>query len=217
MDDDITSQKEKGIDDLIGAARASQGGKIHVSSDEIEEKLKTKIHEIQSKKKEEETREQALASGIGYIYLKGFPVSSEALMLLPEEESRRLKAVCFFKTDTEIRVGAVNPQDPLVIDLLARMTEESRSHGDIYQISMESLEAVLKLYETQPRPRKFVAGIELKAEDLKKFTGAIKSFRDLAEQIQHVSITDVFTMIMAGGIQARASDVHIEAEQDDIK
>ncbi|MFA6553628.1 MAG: GspE/PulE family protein, partial [Patescibacteria group bacterium] len=217
MDEDIVSQNEKSIDDLIGAARANQAGKIHVSTDEVEEKLKTKIHEIDTKKKEQDTREQALASGVGYIYLKGFPVSSDALSMVPEEEARRLKVACFFKTDTEIRIGAIRPDDPEVIALAGRLSSEGRAHGDIYQISEESFEAVLKLYETLPKPRKFVAGIELKAEDLEKFSGQLKSFRDLAEKIQHVSITDVFTIIMAGGIQARASDVHIEAQQEDIK
>lgn len=217
MDDDIISQNDKSIDDLIGAAKATAAGRIQVSSDEVEEKLKTKIREIESKKKEQDTRAQAEERGIGYIYLKGFPVSSEALALVPEEEARRLKAVCFFKTDTEIRIGAVNPEDAAVTEMLERLASGSRAHGDIYQISEESFQAVMKLYETLPRPRKFVAGLELKAEDLQKFTGAIKSFRDLADTIQHVSITDVFTIIMAGGIQARASDVHIEAEQEDIK
>ncbi len=217
MDEDIVSQNDKSIDDLLGAARANQSGKIRVSTDEVEEKLKAKIHEIDTKKKEQDTRDQAASRGIGYIFLKGFPVSSDALSLLPEEEARRLKAVCFFKTDTEIRIGAVNPEEPEVMALVERLSSEGRAHGDIYQISEESLQAVFKLYETLPKPRKFIAGIELKAEDLEKFSGQLKSFRDLAEKIQHVSITDVFTIIMAGGIQARASDIHIEAQQEDIK
>ncbi|MFH1207690.1 MAG: GspE/PulE family protein [Patescibacteria group bacterium] len=217
MNDDITSQNEKSIDDLIGAVRANQSGKIRVSTDEVEEKLKSKIREIATRKKEADTRERASSSGAGYIFLKGFPVSSDALSLLPEEEARRLKAVCFFKTDTEIRIGAIAPEDPEVLALVERLSSESRARGGIYQISRESFDAVMKLYETLPRPRKFVAGIELKAEDLEKFSGQLKSFRDLAEKIQHVSITDVFTIIMAGGIQARASDVHIEAQQEDIK
>jgi len=78
MNDDIISQHEHGLDDLLGAARARQGGKVKVSSDEVEEKLKDKIKEIDQKKKEEEAREQAASLGVGYIFLKGLPVSSDA-------------------------------------------------------------------------------------------------------------------------------------------
>src|SRR5690606_5357956 len=35
--------------------------------------------------------------------------------------------------------------------------------------------------------------------------------------IKHVPTTDVVTMILAGALQSNASDIHIEAEEEDIK
>ena len=62
MDDDIQSKKEKSVDDLI---KMSQGGKkkAHISSDEVEEKLKTKIREIDEKRKEEAALREAEDAG----------------------------------------------------------------------------------------------------------------------------------------------------------
>ncbi|MBI5037496.1 MAG: type II/IV secretion system protein [Candidatus Kerfeldbacteria bacterium] len=214
MNQDITSKHERSIDDLI---RQSHDGAPQVSSEEVEEKLKSKIHEIEAKRKEEATQEEAQRMGVGYINLKGFPIAPEALILIDEDVARSLQAVCFFKTDREFRLGAINPLDPEVQKKFDAIQEETQCHGDLYALSALSLDAALKLYAALPRPRTYVAGIEIKEEDLKKYQRDIKSFRELQEKIQHVSTSDLFTIIMATAIQSQASDVHIEAEQDDVK
>jgi len=215
MNDDLISKADKSIDDLIQSSKNK--GRIQISSDEVEEKLKTKIKELDQKKKEEEAMRDAAALGFDHIALKGFPINPEALVLISETEARRLKAVCFFKTDTELRIGAVNPVSGQVIKLMRDLEKDLRVNGKIYKISEQSLEEALKLYKTIPTPRKYIAGIEIKAEDLEKFQGEIKSFKDISEKIQNVNATEILNVIMSGAIQVNSSDVHIEAEQDDIK
>ena len=56
MNDDIESQTERDINDLIGQSRRDPG-QIQVSSEDVEEKLETKIHQIDDEKKEQVTRE----------------------------------------------------------------------------------------------------------------------------------------------------------------
>lgn len=206
----------KNIDDLISAAQAT-GSRLQISSEEVEGKLQEKMEELEQKKKEEITRLQAEGSGLGYISLKGFPVAPEALSLISESEARRLEVVCFFSTDRELRLGAVHPESPEVFSLLKHLEEEHQKSGGLYQISAGSLAAALKLYATLPHPKKFDDGIEISAADLDKYQAEIKSFRDLHEQIQHVSTTDLLTTVTAVALKSDASDIHIEAEQDDIK
>lgn len=215
MDDDLISKKENSIDDLIKSTHSQ--GKIKISSDEVEEKLKTKIKELESKKKEEEAMQEAANIGYDHIALKGFPINPDALILISEEDARRLKAVCFFKTDEELRIGAVDPTKDEINILLEDLQKELRVHGQVYKISQQSFEAALELYKTIPVPRKYISGIEIKAEDLEKFHDQIKSFKDISEKIQHVNATEILNVIMSGAIKVNSSDVHIEAEQDDIK
>ncbi len=216
MNDDIESKTERDINDLIGQSR-NKPGQIQVSSDDVEEKLKTKIQQIDENKKEQVTRELATTSGIGYVALKGFPVAPEALILIDEDRARQAKAICFLKTDNEFRMGAVDTNNPEVIKIFKELEEETASNGGLYMISEQSLEAGLKLYAMIPKIRKSIGGIELTPEDLKKFQKEISSFRELEAKMKHISTTDMFTIIMASGIQSNASDVHIEAEQDGIK
>ncbi|XOU94250.1 MAG: GspE/PulE family protein [Candidatus Kerfeldbacteria bacterium] len=216
MDDNLISKNDSSIDDLISQSQASNK-KISITSDEVSDKLDTKIKEIASKKIEQAARNEAAELGFDHIALKGFPIIPEALISIEEVEAKSLKAVCFFKTDTEFRVGAVDPTDLQIEKLKERLTEEFRSNGKIYKISQQSLDAALELYKTMPKPRKYIAGIEISAEEFNKYKGSIKSFKDIAEKVQHVTATEVLTVLLSGAIQVNSSDVHIEAEQDDIK
>ncbi len=215
MNDDLSSSQEKNIDDLIQLSHKSE--KPQVSSEEVEEKLAAKIQEIESKKKEEAAQREAAQMGVEYIALKGFPIAPEALLLIDEDIARKLKVVCFLKSDREIRLGALNPFAAPVVELFNKLKEDTQSNGAVYKISQQSLDAALKLYAMIPKPRKYVAGIEIHKEELERYQKEIVSFRDLQEKIQHVSTTDLFTIIMAAAIQSDASDVHIEAQQTDIK
>lgn len=215
MNDELATNKDKNIDDLIQLSQSAD--KPQVTSEEVEEKLTAKIHEIDAKRKEEAAQREAERMGVDYIALKGFPIAPEALLLIDEDIARKLEVVCFLKTDSEIRLGAINPLGGPVMALLNTLTEDTRSRGAVYKISRQSLDAALELYQTLPRPRTFVGGVEITEDELKKYQREIVSFRELQEKIKHVSTTDLFTIILASAIQSNASDVHIEAEQDDVK
>jgi len=64
------------INDLLNG---SENGKLQVSSEETEEKLKHKIEEIEIKEKEKLVAEKASPLGLSCISLKGFPIEPEAL------------------------------------------------------------------------------------------------------------------------------------------
>lgn len=216
MSDDLVSKSEKNISDLVQQSHNSASNFV-TNKDEVEEKLKDKIKELGQQKKEELTRQAAEGVGFPYIFLKGFPISPEALTLISEEDAKRLGVICFFKTDNEFRLGAMKPENQEISDLKDRLEKEYTAHGEIYMVSDISFSEAMKLYAKLPRVRKYVTGIEITEGDLSRLKQDLKSFRNLQEKLQHISMTDMFALIMAGAIQANASDVHIEAEQDDVK
>ncbi|MBU0964046.1 GspE/PulE family protein [Patescibacteria group bacterium] len=210
------TSRDKNIDDLIKMTQRSQGS-LQISTEETEEKLQNKMIEIDEKNKEDATRNQAEKNGYNYIFLKGFPVTPEALSLISEKDARSLRAVCFFRTDNEFRIGAINPSDPAISKAKGSIAKDLNANGDLYQISDKSLEEVFKLYAVLPKVKKHEGGIEITEEEIKNYQRELKTFRDLAEKIQHVSMSDLLTIVLASAIQSRASDVHIEAEENDIK
>lgn len=205
------------IEDLLKSLAGSPSSVPKVVSEEAKEKFEEKMAEIALKEKEKVAAEKASVLGFPYINLKGFPISPETLTSIPKEIAEKLKVICFLNTGTEIRIGAIDPTNPEIQELLLSLEDKFHGHAAAYLISEQSFNSAFKLYATIPVPRKIVTGVEITETDLIKFEKEIKNFRELNQKIQKASITDIVTMVIASSIQARSSDIHIEAEEKDIK
>ncbi len=184
---------------------------------ETQEKYSEKMEEIRYKEKETEVRARAASSGAQYINLKGFPIAPETLKLMPEEIAREHKMLPFFFGASELRVGAVNPAEEKVKELTYQMAERARANAAIYMISEQSLALALKLYGILPKIKEIQKGVKINEEEIAKFRKETKSFADLAEKIKGVPVTDVVTFVIAGAVEGKSSDIHIEAEENDVK
>ncbi|MFH0829501.1 MAG: GspE/PulE family protein [Candidatus Kerfeldbacteria bacterium] len=190
---------------------------LHIATEETEEKFREKMEEIRLKEREHLTQEKATRMGLGYIGLTGFPIGPETLSLIPEEISSKLQVVCFLHSGHEIRVAAVDPNKPGVRELADEMAAEHNANVALYVISEHSYQSAFKLYARIPKFKRIVGGIEIRQEDVAKYRAQLKDFRELEQNIRKVSLTEVFTLILAGAIEARSSDIHIEAEEQDVK
>ena len=188
-----------------------------ISSDETQAKFQEKMRDIGIKERELQAEQRATELGYQYINLEGFPISPEALILIAEEQAKKLGAVCFFLGASDIRIGSINPADPTVTAISQELGKKYHARSVVYLISPHSLEFALRLYRMVPKVRKFISGVEIKADDIKRFEKDIQTFQDLSRRLEEVSVTDMVTLIMAAAIKARSSDIHIEAEEKTIK
>lgn len=177
------------------------------------ERLSAKLEELKLKKKEEEAQAKAQALGFLYINLKGFPISPEALTLIERDLATKLKVVCFYYNGPEFRLASPNPDDPRIQELLFQIAERKKSQGKIYLVSEASLQYALDLYSRLPKIREIVKGVEIKEEDLAKFTESFRSFQELQDRVKNLNISDLVTFIIAAALQTRSSDIHLEAEE----
>lgn len=182
------------------------------------EKLERKMREINIKQNEKIVEAQAENLKFPYIDLKDFPISQEALMLVERDEAESLGALCFYKTDKDIRIGATNPQNPEIAELVKKAEEKfPQVNVVIYMISTYSFTKALKLYDALPRIRKVVNGVQITAEDIKEFGGdSFKNFAELQKRMQNVSMTKIINIIIASSLTMRSSDIHVEAEEQNI-
>lgn len=205
MSDDIQS-----IEDLIGESSGSP-----VSDESAQGRFKKKQEEIRIKEIERVVEAQAASSGVPYVNLFSFPISPEALSLIPEEQSKALEVVCFFYDGSNLRLGAVDPEQEEVKVLLDQLNKKYYTNGKIYLISEHSFKHAFKLYATLPKI-KIMQGVEITEEDLKKFQKEITNYKNLKEKINEVNMSDVITLLLATAIRTKSSDVHIEAEEHGI-
>lgn len=181
------------------------------------ELLSEKMEKVELKEKEAEVKARAQASGVPYVNLKGFAISADALTLLPKEKSLELQAIVFLYTGPELRVGAVDPGNENVKSLVFQLTERHKTHGELYQISQDSFDHAVKLYDALPKTRVIVKGVQIKQEELEQYQQQMDTFADIQKIIDGASITDILSIVTAASLKLGSSDIHIEAEEKDIK
>lgn len=193
-----------------------KGKRIVLSDSDTQEKLTEKMGAIKLREKEEETQRVASVSGIPYIDLKGFPISADALSLIPEEQAKELKAIAFLFTGPELRIGAVDPGQEKVKELVYELGERHKTNAALYQISEESLAQGIKLYAALPKIKPVIKGVQITEQELEKYQDNMKDFSAIAEALNKASVTDVLAVVIAASVQLGSSDVHVEAEESGI-
>ncbi len=195
--------KKKGTSDTTGSA---------------EEKLSEKMKLMKIKDFERVVASKASSMNLPYLFLQGFPIGPDTIAIIPQDQALSLKIVAFFRSTEEIRIGVVDPS----VQGLSEMVEylKERYHIErliIYLISEHSFFEAIKLYKAVPKIKKILKGVEISAKEIEKYKKEIHVLSDLQKIIKNVSITDIVTALISLAMQVRASDVHVEAEAEDVK
>ena len=171
---------------------------------------------IRIKGLEQATAIKAANLNMPYIDLFGFPVGPEALTMITKDNSARLKIICFYYNRGQIRIGCVNPQNEEIANIAKKLGEKHFCNTKLYLISHNSFNYGIRLYDSIPRIREVIPGVEIKEKDIKKFEEDIKDYKSLNYKINKVNMSDTVTLILATAIKIGASDIHIEAEERDV-
>lgn len=220
------------LDDLIKESQqttASQGADASVSqgaaaTDEPEtglpqtvtEKFERKMQDVALKEKEQEAMRYAQSIGMPHIDLEKFPISQEALKKIPFEMAKELQAVCFFAQDREMRIGAIDPQMQDVQQYKEELEQRLDVHIGMYVISQKSLKRVFELYSKLPVVEAISKDVEISQEIIEQVQTDVTDFESLQAFLKKKSTTDIISIIMGAGVKLNASDVHIEAEENQI-
>ncbi len=174
------SDQNQSIEDLIHSGDAN----VAVDEDSLEGKFAKKQKEIQLKDLERMTSTRAQSLGVPYIDLSAFPISQEALSMIPEAEAHNLNIVCFYFDGKRLRLAAL---EPLAAGALGKLKElEAKlflNNGEIYLVSSHSMERALWLYKSLPKIKAASPIVEITAENLEKYKKEIEDFKSLREKI----------------------------------
>ena len=205
------------IDDLIKSGRKSSSDNTTGLEEETVSKFKDKILEINKAEKETSTKLKASSLGLPYINLYKFPISPEALALVPEEEAYNNKIVCFYRTHTEARFGTTMPESPEILEIINNVIETKHlTNATLYLISENSFSLATQQYSNLPKIKKIFKGVELSEESLKKFAENVIVIKDLQKKIANVNTSEIVSAIISLALQIDASDIHVEAEEQHV-
>ncbi|MFA5051194.1 MAG: GspE/PulE family protein [Patescibacteria group bacterium] len=203
------------LDDLLSQQTSSK--KPQVADENEEEKLKDKLSEIRIKEKEEEASQQAYQSGVSYINLTGFPISPEAISLISPQDAMNYKVICFYRTERDAKIASYQAENENLAKFREKIEGAFDLKTELFLVSENSFNLAYKLYSALPKITPSIKGVKITAEDIENFKSRIKTVKDLNHEIQKVNISELVSLVVASAISSRASDIHIEAEEQDVK
>ncbi len=193
---------------------------LHFSDDE------TKNEKLASlRKQEEEDFLQIMAEkhGIPYVDLSMVAIDVSAVQLLKEDVAREALIGPFALAGKKLSVAVFSPTQVNTKEIIAGL-EERGFKIELSLASHASLEKVWERYKEISGASKSEAGmVELSGESSADLVSKFKTLGDVTEALKIAfekkdsgHISKIFSLILAGAIGIRASDIHIEPAEDMI-
>lgn len=179
--------------------------------DLMQEELQRKLQSLHKQEEEEQAQRLAQKLNLPYLNLKTLPIEQEAIATLSEKEARDNGLAVVARIGKKLKIGLTNLKK-------AKPVLDKLKHFDIKLsiISQSSLDKALDIYQSLPKPAK-KSEVEITSEDLRKFQTQIKNIADLQERIKEVPTTEIINIILAGALQTKATDIHIEPSEGALR
>ncbi len=175
--------------------------------------LQRTLNEVNRKMQEDESKAKATSLGMPYVDLHNFPIDFNVLALIDEAEAQQLQAVVFFKEQSDLRLGAVNPNLPALQHKVAEFSQHNKV--TVYVISPKSFEETFRLYKKIIKP-KLTQDKTLTLKTNTSYRSHLESLKDSRLQL-NTTASEFMEIIFGVALEFNASDIHLEPEEHLIK
>ena len=144
--------------------------------------------------------------GIPFVNLEKEIIPKEILQIIPEPIAKKYKIIVFKKTNQELKVAMLNPEDLQTIDFIRKKTGLKISPCITTE---EGISNALKQYEQS-----------LKAEFgdiIEKSSAEINAGDDLKKVAQDLPVIRIVDTLLKHAILQEASDIHIEPDEKEVR
>lgn len=182
-----------------------------------------KIQEIRNKEEESFVERVAQKFNLQYIDLSGTGIETDALKHIPEKIARQAQIAAFKITGKDLHVAVKSPNLPET----KKVIEELKKNFNlgIYLVSNRSLEKAWGRYEDISYAENTQGGmLDISADELVRIAQEVKTNGDIAQEVQDIlastegkKITRLMEIIFGGAIATKSSDVHIEAQDEQVR
>ena len=161
---------------------------------------------------------------VGYVDLTKEAVSTDALRLIPETQAREHEIAAFAKNGKKLSVAV---RTPLSVETKKSIDELSkRGYGiTVFMASERSLQHAWGHYKDISFAIETESGVlDISNEEVRKLVATLSTLTATKQSLQEVldmkkmyRITRMLEISIAGAIGNKASDIHIEPEEADVR
>ncbi len=186
----------------------------------MDNKTEAKIKIIHREEEEKKTEEFATKLGLPYLSLNIAPIDPSGLTLVPLKKAEETETVILRKSGKDLKIAVKNPDN----EKTKKLFEELKKQGftlETFIVSRSSLENVWKRFKKVGKERKKITKeVEVASKKIGQLQEEINTFTDVKNKLETASsmtVTELLEIIFAGALKIEASDVHFEAEKEQIR
>src|SRR3989344_2977564 len=189
-----------------------------------EEKQDERVRLLREKEEEDLAATLAERYGIPYIDLSTHPIDLDSLRIIKEADARASGIAIFNATDKKIDVAVLSPNNERSTTVIEDLKRRGYS-PEIFMTSHQSLERVWERYKDLSYSFETKSGaLDISNEEIIEITRKVHSLADIKTLIEEVlslkrayRITKILEIILAGAVSLKASDVHLEPEDERVR
>ncbi|MCR4311521.1 MAG: ATPase, T2SS/T4P/T4SS family, partial [Candidatus Taylorbacteria bacterium] len=186
-----------------------------------EEKQNQHVEELRKKEEEEYAQLIAHKSDLEFINLIQVPINTEGLRLIKEAISRDAKIAGFNLVGKHVQVAVLSPTDPKVLAVINSLKEAGFSVV-VFVTTTEGMEKAWSHYKDLSYSTESTAGaLDVSSDEIVSFLEKVHTVKDIADIVNTIlaekksyRISRVIEIIIAGALATKASDIHIEPEEE---
>lgn len=177
-------------------------------------------------KREEEALAQTLAehNGLPYLDLTVHSINIDALRILKEAQAREAEAAVFNAVNKKIQIAVLSPKSEKVRLLLEDLKRQGYD-PEVFMVSHQSLNKVWDRYKDLSYSFETKSGaLDISNDEILEMTKKVSKLEDIKKMIEEVlslkkayRISRILEIILAGSLSLKASDVHLEPEENDVR
>ena len=175
---------------------------------------------------EEEDLAQILSQKykIPYLNLLGISINVNALLIVPEEKARKSDIAIFDVAGKNLNIAIMSPEKEETVFIIKEL-KESGYKPSLFIVSQNSLKKVWDRYKELSFGKVAEVGIlDISNKDIENFISETKTINEVKDLInktvsleKNKRVTQIIEVIISGGLVLKASDIHIEPEENTVK
>jgi type IV pilus assembly protein PilB len=213
----LSTEGQKKIEELLvsgGLLTAEQLEKAKVEAAKVPQSLLAYIAEENLVGEEDLTKVSAQVLGVPYANLTKINVTDEIAKLLPRDLASDYMAAPFGMQANKLAMGMLDPGNLQAVDFLTRKIGRTLA---VYMVSQSSVQHIIDQMRSDVAAdlSAAISGPKVGVESEK--ATAATSAKNLQTLVQDAPITRALNAILDYAAQSRASDIHIEPREKELK
>ena len=195
----------------------AQKGSGPAGDDRKDMNLQDVSKNINKEFKERKIKDAAAASGgkYGYINIAETPINPDLYAMIDADLLYEAKFIPFFRLGSKLQVAEINPNAPATLKIKEKLTAKGYTFQENL-CSIDSFEVAIQPFLKFKKEHQTKINV-LENQNIEEYQKEIENLSKLASKMQVSSTKEGLQTLLVGSIRTKASDIHMQPEDDSVK